>query len=132
MPLLREGHVSWLIVWLLMLVGVAWSLGQVRRWVLVELDNDAARAQWRQWKEATQESQQSGQPVRRRPVRADEPPAVILLRDHYPAVLGMCLVIASLLYGFLVLTLQGSLRTSPRADRRTKLVRPTDGIGSVP
>lgn len=86
-------------------------LQTTRTRVIASLDRPEVRAQWQLWKqEAERQSKLGAGPVQRRPPRTDEPPALILLRDHFPAVLGSAIVLSSCLYAFLAIALRGALR----------------------
>jgi hypothetical protein len=52
--------------------------------------------------------------VARRAVQSREPPALVLLRDHFGAVLGTSLLVAGVLFGFLTLTVRGTIKGSNR------------------
>ena len=94
--------VLWIVVWL--------GLDTARRSVLAALDTPAARQEWQAWKQATQPDAQKSLPVARRAVKVDEPPALILFRDHFGAIVGSTLVLATALYGFLAVVVRGLWR----------------------
>jgi hypothetical protein len=41
-------------------------------------------------------------------VQSDEPPTLVLLRDHFGVVVAMSLTVASCLFGFLMLVIRGA------------------------
>lgn len=103
---------SWLAGWILLMAGGGWLLADLRGRVLDERAQAEARQEWKTWKEAVQRGDAQLGPVARRPLKSDEPPAVVLLRDHVAAVAAGCGVFVSLTYLFLAVTVTG-LWTSP-------------------
>ncbi|HEV7221818.1 MAG TPA: hypothetical protein VGN42_03900 [Pirellulales bacterium] len=107
--------VLWLIAYVGLLAIVSTSLVYVRRQKVAELSSPQALADWQAWKAETE--RQAGLPglPSRRPVHSDEPPTLILLRDHFGVVLTMSLTVASCLFGFLMFVIRGAQRqASPR------------------
>ena len=79
--------------------------------VIAELGTPEALAQWRAWRDEVRQHQEQSRPVAERRVpTSDEPPQLVLLRDHFAGVLGGTLVIVSFLYGFVAFVTVGSLR----------------------
>jgi hypothetical protein len=78
-----------------------------RRHVIATLDTPEGRRQWRAWREQTQKRQEGGAVVRR-PVTADEPPALILLRDYFTAIVITTLAIGSFLFAFVAFAVRGA------------------------
>ncbi|MDZ4819773.1 MAG: hypothetical protein SGJ20_12460 [Planctomycetota bacterium] len=98
----------------LFLLGVAAiivTLLSVRTLVLDSAEE--GRRDWQEWREKAGIDDNMQGHVQRRPQQSAEPPILVLLRDHFPMVLGSCLVFFSAVYGFLVFVLLGSLRTPP-------------------
>jgi hypothetical protein len=112
---------GWLAGWLALLLAGGWLLLDVRRRTLDEFAQEAARAQWRAWKDAVERNDPNLGPVARRPPKSDEPPGLVLLRDHFPAVAIGCAVFVSLTYAFFAVALTGLFgtpRAAPPAKRR--------------
>lgn len=121
---------AWLVGWLALVAAVAGVLQNVRTRTIASLDRPEVRAQWQQWKEeAERQSRPDSGPVQRRPPRTNDPPALILMRDHFPAVLAMALVLATALYVFLAIAIRGAWRThsgeAGLASRQPVSQRPT-------
>jgi hypothetical protein len=103
---------SWLAGWTLLMAGGGWLLADLRDRVLDAGAQAEARQEWQTWKEAVERGDAQLGPVARRPLKSDEPPAVVLLRDHFAAVAAGCGVFVSLTYLFLAVTVTG-LWSSP-------------------
>jgi hypothetical protein len=107
--MIRRATVFWLLAYLAAMTLVVGGLLILRQRTLTELNTPEARRQWQAWKQETSEKQQAAEPVRRRPVRSDEPPALILLRDHFAAIVATTVMICSFLFAFLAFVASGSL-----------------------
>lgn len=103
------------------------SLVAARNWAISELGSPAALAEWQRWRdEETARQAEPSAGVRRRPPKSDEPPTLILLRDHFTAVAVSTLLVMSFLYAFFVVIARGVAQDqAPRASRDT--VRPRSG-----
>ncbi|MBL9094951.1 MAG: hypothetical protein JNL96_27285 [Planctomycetaceae bacterium] len=108
--------------WLLFayaLVVAATTLGMnvARNRTLASFDNTAAKAEWDEWREETKrQAENPTGPVKRREAKAQEPPMLILMRDHFPAAVGTTLLAVSFFFWFFAITIRGSLRTPPPND----------------
>ena len=99
--------IAWLLSYLAAMSGVVAALVVARERVIATLDTPEARQEWQEWKEET--LRKSPGPIERRPVRSDEPPALILLRDRFPVVVGSSVLICSFLFAFLAFAARGAL-----------------------
>jgi hypothetical protein len=79
-----------------------------RQQTISRLSSPAAQADWQRWQQ--QESQRQSDPsapVRRRTPKSTEPPALVLLRDSFPAVAVAVMVVVTICFAFGVLSLKG-------------------------
>ncbi|HEX4128992.1 MAG TPA: hypothetical protein VHZ24_03035 [Pirellulales bacterium] len=90
------------------LAAIVVALVAARRSVMAQYGPEAI-AQWQQWKRQTEHPDPSA-PVARRAVTSDEPPLLILARDHFAAITVTCVAIGTVLFGFLALALRGAWR----------------------
>lgn len=91
----------WLVAYLLTMVAILWGLQYGRAMVIDRLGNPESVAAWRDWAAETRRPADAEHPIERRPVKSDEPPALILMRDHIGSVRAVSLVIGTFLFGFL-------------------------------
>lgn len=106
------GLVLWLAAYLATIGSLAAGLVYVRRQVVAQLSSPRALAEWQAWKAQTErQAQRPGLPARRA-VRSNEPPALVLLRDHFAPIMAMSLTVATFLFGFLAMILRGVSRGS--------------------
>jgi hypothetical protein len=93
----------------LMLAGVAGGMFSLRRAALATYGTPQAQAEWEAWRRAAGEMAQAPGPVRRRPPASAEPPALVLMRDHFGVCLAGALLLASVLFGTLLWLAHGAL-----------------------
>jgi hypothetical protein len=79
----------------LVLVGLLWW---GRQWTIGALDNAQAKSQWQTYRQAITAQVEAGAPVQRQTPRSDEPPALVLLRDHFGSCLALSLVLVTAVY----------------------------------
>ncbi len=91
----------WLFGYVATMVALLFGLRVAQRRVIASMSDPEKIAAWRAWAEETRQPPQSDQPVARRPVKSDEPPSLVLMRDHFLAVQGVTITIGSFLFGFL-------------------------------
>lgn len=113
----RRGLMFWLATYVLVLVGIVALVLQMRSTALREMDTPEAHAQWQKWRESKPNQDTSG-PVKRRPPKADEPPALMLLRDHFAVVMTGAVLFGSLLFGTIMIAFWGAFATAPPPDTR--------------
>jgi hypothetical protein len=106
--------ILWLAAYVCTIAAIMWLVFAVREQVVVRLSTPEAEREWTEWREAAQEQANKG-PVARRPPKTPEPPALIMLRDYFPAVLAAGAVFGTFLFAILFVTARaiwpGSERT---------------------
>lgn len=107
--MIRRATVFWLLAYLAAMTLVAAGLVILRQRTVAGLDTPEARRQWQAWKQEASDEHKAAGPVRRRPIRSDEPPALVLLRDHFAAIVATTLMICSFLFAFLAFVASGSV-----------------------
>ena len=110
----------WLTMYVAMVVAIVWTLVGVRERILVDLARPEAQADWDEWVDAAKKQAGSG-PVRRHAPGSTQPPALVLLRDHFPAMMTGSIVFSSLLYGTLMFVVRGVFSYSGNENSPPKL-----------
>jgi hypothetical protein len=89
------------VVCIAVVVGVMW---RARTQTLDTLGTARAQVEWKRWRDEA-ERQSGGQgPVLRRPPQTVEPPALVLLRDHFAtSVLGMILLSSAIFFALMTM-----------------------------
>lgn len=85
--------------WALAVGATTWGLFQARNWALRELESPEAAAAWNEWRAAAARKTEG---VERRAPKSVEPPLLVMMRDHFPAVVAGAIVPLTFLYGFTV------------------------------
>lgn len=98
--------VGWFVLMLILIGGMFYA----RQRTLIAMSTPEAQAEWDAWRES-EVNKRDDLPVKRRPPKSVEPPALVLMRDHFPVLLGAAIVFGSLLYGALAFAVRGSLQT---------------------
>jgi len=110
MPSRNIRRVLWFAGYLLTMSVVVAGMYWARQAVVTKFGSPEALGQWRQWKAETERMRREGGPVQRRAVTSDEPPALVLMRDSFGAILAGSVAISSFLFAFLAFTIRGSMR----------------------
>lgn len=109
MPRVTPANLAWLVAYLAMLGSIAFGLRWYRNDATDRYGTEQAGVQWQQWRDAAEELGASG-PVRRSKPKAAEPPALLLMRDHFGSCLAISLLLSSVLFLWLMVSLRGALR----------------------
>ena len=107
---LRTNRWLWLVAWLVVMAAIVASLWLLRRRTVERLNQPESIAQWRHWRAETERQSQSPGPVQRRTAKSDEPPALVLLRDHFGAIVATSILMGTFLFAFLAFVGRGILR----------------------
>ncbi len=102
-------NICWSLLYLIMVVAIVVGLRSYRAMALATYGSAQADDQWQDWREAAEEIGRSG-PVQRDKPQSAEPPPLVLMRDHFPACLGISLLLSSCLFVCLMFTVRGALR----------------------
>lgn len=107
----RRRLVAWLLGYVAVAVVAAVWLNSARTSAIENLSGEAAIGQWQQFNQEMAEEQRRGSPVTRKLSPSDEPPSLVLLRDHFGGILISLLVILAFLYAFVAFLIEGIVRS---------------------
>lgn len=105
------------LLYLVLMAAVVGSLWFGRQWSIRTLETEQAQAAWQAYRKTIAEQGEAGAPVRRQTPRSSEPPALVLLRDHFGSCLALSLLLVTAVYAALSFFLVGVLR--PERTART-------------
>jgi hypothetical protein len=88
----------WATGFVALVVVVIFGMLKTRDWAIKRLSTPESIDEWQQWRDDVQQQQSQGGPVRRRAPTSDEPPALILMRDHFAASLAGAVLFCAALY----------------------------------
>ena len=86
------------LAYVVFLGGVVGSMFAIRGWVLAEMSSTESAAQWEAWRDDVVAAQSQPVPVQRRVPESTEPPALVLMRDHFGVTLSGAVLFSTLLY----------------------------------
>jgi hypothetical protein len=93
-------------------VGIVLGMARIRAGTIAELSTPAEQAHWQKWKADAARQDGTTGPVARREPKSDEPPTLVLLRDHYAVIVAASLTFYTFLFGLAVFLGRGILRPS--------------------
>ena len=102
----------WLTLYSAVLAAVAGALVRARQNALDTYGSDEAQTEWDQWRTDAKDMAMGAGPVKRREPKSPEPPALVLMRDHFAACLGLALVLSTVLFGTFMFFVRGALATT--------------------
>lgn len=105
----RRSLLLWLTAYVAIMAGITAGLLSARSRTLAALDTSAARAEWQEWRDAAAKQSALG-PVHRRVPKSTEPPALTLMRDYFPVMLGGGLFFSTALFILLGWAARGAFR----------------------
>ncbi len=105
--------VIWLVLYVAMLVLVSWAMFRAQGNLITTYQSDEQQAAWDRWREEVDRQAEGEGPVRRRPAGSDEPPGLVLMRDHFPALMGGAVLMSSVLFFAFAFLVQGMLSSTP-------------------
>jgi hypothetical protein len=135
---LSRAKIACLLAYAVMVSVVVWLMFYARNNVLTTFSTPEARQQWEEWRDKAWEQanekereklgprpeKTSDQPLGKKPKeketverkipRSQEPPALVLMRDHFASCLVMVLLICSTIFGAFIFFLQGALAPAPK------------------
>jgi hypothetical protein len=104
----------WLMAYLAMLAAVAGGVVRIRARAIAAYGTTEAQAEWTVWRDDAQKMADQPGPVRRRAPKSAEPPALVLMRDHFGVCLTIALVLSTVLFGTFMMFVRGALNTNAR------------------
>lgn len=105
---------AWLAGYLAVMALVTGGLFYARQQALETYASEAAQGEWNAWREDAKNMALGAGPVKRREPRSTEPPALVLMRDHFAVCLGLALVLSSVLFATTMFFVRGALGGNSR------------------
>ena len=103
-------YVGWLILYLGVIASVVFLVRQARDRAAATLETSQAKSEWTEWKdEAARHASGSGPVIRRTP-STNEPPELVLLRDHFATSLSGLLLLTTAVFLTLMTMIRGVAR----------------------
>ena len=110
---------GWLLAYLAVMALVASGLVYGRGQALATFGTDEAQSEWDTWRADAKEMALGAGPVKRREPKSLEPPALVLMRDHFAACLALALVLSTVLFGTFMFFVRGALASDSKRGAST-------------
>ncbi len=107
----RAANWIWAAAYTLFMLAVVAGMFLGRQTALSQLTTPEAQAEWQAWRQAEPNQTETGG-VKRRPPSSSEPPALVLLRDHFAVMLFGAVFFSSLLFGAVMIATRGAMSTT--------------------
>jgi hypothetical protein len=102
---------GWLLAYLTFIALVSAGLAYGRQQSLATYGTIAAQNEWDTWRSDAKDMSLGAGPVRRREPKSLQPPALVLMRDHFAACLALALLLSTVLFGTFMFFVRGALAT---------------------
>ena len=124
-------NILWGLTYLAVMAAVVAAMLKVRRDVSAVYGTPSAQTEWDDWRADAKQMAQGSGPVKRREPKSAEPPALVLMRDHFAVCLVGSLLLTSVLFGTFMIFIRGALAESrsptPSATSSAKTPGPPSG-----
>ena len=111
--------VGWLLAYVAVIALVVAGVFYGRHVALVVYGTAEAQTAWEAWRAGAQQLAEASGPVKRRVPKSVQPPALVLMRDHFAVCLGGAIVLSTVLFGTFMLLARGAMQTAGGRTSRT-------------
>jgi len=109
MPGISRAKLIWLSLYVILILAITWGLFRARQDALISLGTEQAHGNWQEWRDVANEQSGGAGPVQRRVPKSDEPPGLVLLRDHFATSWLILAVLTSIVFATLIWMIRGVL-----------------------
>jgi hypothetical protein len=106
----RLSHAIWALAYLVFMSTMVTAVVYGRRQALRVYGSADAQAEWNEWREDASQMAKEAGPVKRRAPKSAEPPALVLMRDHFAVCLALAVVLSTVLFGTFMFFVRGAMR----------------------
>jgi hypothetical protein len=99
---------AWLLAYVALIALVVGGLFYGRQRAFALYGSESAQAEWDTWREDAKKLADESGPVKRRIPKSIEPPALVLMRDHFVVCLAGSLLLTSVLFGTFMILVRGA------------------------
>ena len=99
----------WFVLYAAVLAAVTGAIVKARREVTAIYGTSEAQSEWDAWRSDAKDMALGAGPVKRREPKSLEPPALVLMRDHFAACLALALLLSTVLFGTFMYFIRGAL-----------------------
>jgi hypothetical protein len=98
-----------ILVYVVLVIAILAAMFKARVAVIDHLGTPNSLADWETWREDVRQQKDRSAPVERRIPKSPEPPALVMMRDHFAVSLTGILLFSSMLYWVLAWFIMGIL-----------------------
>jgi len=110
-PPQRAASLAWLIAYLLTIGAVVAGAFYGRQRALAVYGSVEAQSEWNAWRQDAVKMAEQPAVVKRRAPESREPPALVLMRDHFGVCLTIGVVLSSVLFGTFMILVRGAMQS---------------------
>jgi hypothetical protein len=114
---------AWLLAYLVVMALVSGGLAYSRQQALAAYGTEEAQTEWDQWRSDAKDMALGAGPVKRREPKSLQPPALVLMRDHFAVCLVLALLLSTVLFGTFMFFVRGALLSRPLAPAATSAAK---------
>ena len=81
-------YIGWIVGYLVLIALIVWGFQQAYNWGTGAFSSTTEKKNWQEWRKTVVKQNKEQGPVERRVPKSEEPPLLVLMRDHY----STCLV----------------------------------------
>jgi hypothetical protein len=110
----------WLVAYAAVQAAVVVATFKARDWAIEQLATPKSQADWQTWRDDVKRQQGQPGPIQRRVPKSNEPPALVLMRDHFGVSFVAAVLFSTILYWVFAWFVTGVMRPSgfPAAVKR--------------
>jgi len=117
----------WLAAYVAMIAGVVGGMLHLRAEAMAVYGTAEAQAEWDAWREDATKMAEQPSVVKRRAPKSAQPPALVLMRDHFAVCLSLAIVLSTVLFGTFMMFVRGAMR-----ENKALLKSGPGGVGGRP
>lgn len=106
--------IGWSAAYLLVMASLTAGMVYGRAKTMATYGTPTAQAEWDAWRADAKKMAEEPGVVKRREPKSIEPPALVLMRDHFGVCLSIALVLSTVLFGTFMILVRGAMRGPTR------------------
>lgn len=102
-------NLGWFVGYGIVIFAVVFLLNDYRSKAIANYGTTDAQQDWQEWRESAEQAGQQGWVKRSKP-KSIEPPSLVLMRDHFPSIVGISTLLTTCLYIWFMVCVRGVLK----------------------
>jgi len=107
----------WFIAYAALVAAVVAATLKTRDWAIEQLATPKSLADWQTWRDDVQQQQGQSGPVQRRVPKSNEPPALVMMRDHFAVSLFAAVLFSTMLFWVFAWFVMGVMKPAGPSQR---------------